>query len=278
MISVLILTRNEERDLPGCLESVRFSDDVHVFDSESTDGTVEIARAAGATVAQRAFTTYAEQRNAALTTTEFRYPWLLILDADERSTPELVREMQRAVQEAPAEVAGFRMRRRDYLFGTWLRHAQMSPLYIRLVRPERARYTRNVNELLEVDGEVRELACPFDHFPFSKGFAHWIAKHNLYSTLEAELIVSGEGTPQASLSDALTQKNFHQRRAAQKALFYRMPARPLLKWIYLVVARGAWLDGRAGITYATLQTIYEYMIVLKTRELRRKEIRCACDL
>lgn len=278
MISVLILTRNEERDLPGCLESVRFSDDVHVFDSESTDGTVEIARAAGATVAQRAFTTYAEQRNAALTTTEFRYPWLLILDADERSTPELVREMQRAVQEAPEAVAGFRMRRRDYLFGTWLRHAQMSPLYIRLVRPERARYTRNVNELLEVDGEVRELTFPFDHFPFSKGFAHWIAKHNLYSTLEAELILSGEGTRQASLGDALTQKDFHQRRAAQKALFYRMPARPLLKWIYLVVARGAWLDGRAGITYATLQTIYEYMIVLKTRELRRKEIRCACDL
>lgn len=278
MISVLILTRNEEHDLPGCLDSVSFSDDVHVFDSDSIDRTAAIARARGATVTTRTFTTYADQRNAALTTLSFRHPWLLILDADERPTPELVAEMKQTVTTAPDTTAGFRIRRRDFLFNTWLRHAQMSPFYIRLVRTGHARYKREVNEFLELDGEVGELKHPFDHFPFSKGLTHWFAKHNLYSTMEAELIVSGEATTDASLSTALSGGDFHQRRAAQKALFYRFPARPLLKWFYMVAVRGAWLDGRAGITYATLQAIYEYMIVLKTRELRRSNIRCACDL
>lgn len=278
MISVLILTRNEEHDLPGCLDSVAFSDDIHVFDSDSTDRTAEIAREHHATVTTRTFTTYAEQRNAALTTLPFRHPWLLLLDADERPTPELVAEMQQAVTSAPETVAGFRLRRRDFLFNTWLRHAQLTPFYIRLVRPTRARYTREVNEVLEVDGEIRNLTQPFDHFPFSKGFTHWFAKHNTYSTLEAQLIVSGEGTSGASVSTALSGADFHQRRIAQKALFYRLPARPLIKWFYMLFVRGGLLDGRAGVTYATLQAVYEYMIVLKTRELRRNNIRCACDL
>ena len=147
MISVLILTKNEERDLAGALASVAWSDDVHVFDSCSTDATVEIARAAGAQVHSRAFDDYATHRNAALGIA-FKYPWVFLLDADERPTPELCAEMQRVVGEAPANTAGFRLRRRDFLFGTWLKHAQLTPFYIRLVRPERARYTRAINEVL----------------------------------------------------------------------------------------------------------------------------------
>jgi glycosyltransferase involved in cell wall biosynthesis len=268
MISVLILTKNEERDLPGALASVAWSDDVHVFDSCSTDATVEIARAAGAQVHSRAFDDYATHRNAALALA-FKYPWVFLLDADERPTPELCAEMQHVVREAPANTAGFRLRRRDYLFGTWLKHAQISPFYIRLVRPERAKYTRAVNEVLEVDGPVAELVHPLDHFPFSKGFAHWVAKHNTYSTMEAELIVRQEGLQHPSLRVALRDPDFHARRLHQKALFYRMPGRPLVKWMYMMFVRGAVLDGPAGVTYATLQAIYEYMIVLKTKELRR---------
>ena len=84
MISVLILTRNEQQDLPACLASVAWSDDVHVFDSFSVDGTVEIARAAGAHVHQRIFDDYAKHRTAALREVPFKYPWLFLLDADER--------------------------------------------------------------------------------------------------------------------------------------------------------------------------------------------------
>jgi glycosyltransferase involved in cell wall biosynthesis len=268
MISVLILTKNEERDLPGALASVAWSDDVHVFDSQSTDGTVEIARAAGAQVHSRAFDDYATQRNAALVL-PFKHSWVFLLDADERPTPELAAEMQRVVGEAPANTAGFRLRRRDFLFGTWLKHAQISPYYIRLVRSERAKYMRAINEVLEVDGPVAELVHPLDHYPFSKGMAHWVAKHNVYSTMEAELIVRGEVLQQPSMRAALGGADFHTRRRHQKALFYRMPGRPLIKWCYMMFVRGAVLDGAAGVAYATLQSIYEYLIVLKTKELRR---------
>jgi glycosyltransferase involved in cell wall biosynthesis len=267
-ISVLILTKNEEQDLPACLASVAWCDDIHVFDSHSTDATQQIARDAGAHLHTRIFDDYATHRNAALSN-PFKYPWVFLLDADERPTPELSAEMQRVVLEAPANTAGFRLRRHDFLFGTWLRHAQISPFYIRLVRPGRARYTRAINEVLEVDGPVAELTQPLDHFPFSKGIAAWVAKHNTYSTMEAELIVRGEGLKDPSLRAALTHPDFHTRRLHQKALFYRMPARPLIKWCYMMFVRGAILDGRAGVTYATLQAFYEYLIVLKTRELRR---------
>jgi hypothetical protein len=279
-ISVLILTKNEQHDLPGALASVAGlagpqpdkiqPDDIHVFDSHSTDATIEIARAAGIQIHTRTFDDFATHRNAALAL-PFKYPWLFLLDADERPTPELFAEMQRVVAEAPANTAAFRLRRRDFLFGKWLKHAQISPWYIRLVRPERARYTRAINEVIEIDGPVAELSHPLDHYPFSKGIAHWIAKHNAYSTMEAELIVRGQGLQRPSLRTALTDPDFHTRRLHQKALFYRMPARPLIKWCYVVFARGAWLDGPAGITYATLQSIYEYLIVLKTKELRRAE-------
>jgi len=269
LISILILTRNEQRDLPDCLASVAWSDDVHIFDSFSTDSTVAIAEAAGAHVSQRVFDDYATHRNAALATLSFKYPWVFLLDADERPTSELSREMQQIALAAPGEISGFRLRRRDFLFGTWLKHAQISPFYIRLVRPERSRYTRAINEVIEVDGVVADLSHPLDHYPFSKGIAHWVAKHNLYSTMEAELIHRQQGLQNPSLKTALRDPDFHTRRLHQKAIFYRLPGRPLIKWLYMVFLRGAILDGAAGLTYATLQSIYEYFIVLKTKELQR---------
>lgn len=270
MISVLILTRNEEQDLPGCLASVDWSDDVHVFDSVSTDRTRAIAEAAGAHVTERPFDNYAAHRNAALRTLSFRHPWLLLLDADERIPAALAAEMQTIVQSpSAAEMSGFSIRRRDFLFGTWLRHAQISPFYIRLVRPERAQYTRAINEVLELDGPRATLTEPMDHFPFSKGIGHWVRKHDLYSTMEAQLIHEQGGLRDPSLRTALRSKDFHERRLHQKALFYRLPGRPIIKWLYMVVLRRAILDGSAGLTYATLQSFYEYLIVLKTRELQR---------
>ncbi len=269
LISVLILTKNEAQDLPACLASVSWSDDVHVFDSHSTDATQTIAREAGVTVHQRVFDNYAAHRNAALRGLTFRHPWLLLLDADERIPEVLAREMQRAVQSAALSQAGFSIRRRDYLFGTWLRHAQISPFYIRLVRPEQAAYTRAINEVIEVRGEIATLSEPMDHFPFSKGIGHWVRKHDLYSTMEAELIHRQQGLNKPSLRTALRSKDFHERRLHQKALFYKLPGRPLVKWVYMMFVRGAVLDGAPGVTYATLQSIYEYFIVLKTKELRR---------
>ena len=271
MISVLILTHNEAHDLPATLDSVAWCDDVHVFDSFSTDATAEIARARGAHLTQRKFDDYSSQRNAALDTLPFKHDWIFILDADEQVSPELAAEIQSVVCDAAAEVAAFRVRRNDFFLGRQLKHAQMTPWYVRLVRHGRARYWRKVNEVLKVDGRVETLNNPLRHYPFSKGLDHWKAKHTRYATMEAETIAAAQTNTQPSLAKALAAKDFHERRLHQKALFYRMPARPLIKFLYLYMLRGGFLDGHAGYKYARLQAWYESLIVQKTRDLRRKD-------
>ncbi|MFK8163479.1 MAG: glycosyltransferase family 2 protein [Lewinella sp.] len=269
MISVLILTKNEAQDLPGCLDSVAWSDDVHVFDSHSTDETVAIAQSAGAKVATRKFDGYASQRNAALNTLNFLHPWILILDADERIPPALPQVLRDNIENAPPGTAGFRLRRRDYLHGTWLKHSQISPFFIRLVARGKAQYHREINEVLEVDGSIVEIEDYFDHYPFSKGMRHWLEKHNVYSTMEAQRwLDEQDGQIGFSLKKALFAKDFNEKRFHQKGLFYKMPGRPLLKWGYMMFYCGGILDGRAGWTYAMLQAIYEYFIVVKSREFQ----------
>ena len=141
------------------------------------------------------------------------------------------------------------------------------PFYTRLIRRGQARYIREVNEVLEVDGLIGDLATPMKHFPFSKGLARWFEKHNVYSTMEARIVAEKQFSTHASLRVALTEKDFHRRRVAQKAIFYRLPLRPLIRWFYILIVRRGIMDGYAGFTYATLQALYEYMIVLKTKEL-----------
>ena len=269
MISVLVLTKNEEQDLPGCLASVAWSDDVHVLDSKSTDRTVAIAREYGAQVTERAFDNWAAHQNWALANLPFRHPWVFYIDADERATPEL-REAMRAAVGAPGEAVAFQVERRDFLMSTWLQHVQVSAFYMRLFRPEKMHYERLVNPVSIPSGPVGRLSGYLDHFPFSKGIAHWIERHNSYSTFEALQIITDGDAADASVRAALFEKDFHRRRYHQKALFYRMPGRPFAKFLLLYLVKRGFLDGRAGLTYSVLQSIYEYLIVLKTRELRAR--------
>jgi glycosyltransferase involved in cell wall biosynthesis len=266
-ISVLVLTKNEEQDLPGCLASLTWCDDIHLYDSFSTDRTAQIATAAGATVTQREFDNWAAHQNWGLRNIRFRHPWVFYIDADERVTPELRDAMFAAVRTSGEHVA-FRMQRRDFFLDTWLRHVQTSPYYIRLFRPEFVRYERLVNPVTLVDGPVGRIDGLLDHHPFSKGISHWLARHNSYSTLEAQQILQGRrGRAPFSIRKALFAGDFNERRYHQKELFYRLPARPLVKFLLLYIAKRGFLDGRAGLTYAVLQSFYEYQIVLKTREL-----------
>jgi glycosyltransferase involved in cell wall biosynthesis len=280
MISILILTKNEERDLPSCLHSVYWSDDVHVYDSGSTDATEAIATRAGANFFVRQRTSgqemfggnEAEHKNWALANLPFKYQWVLHLDADERVTPELAASIQQAVQSPGANVA-FRIRRRDFWGARWLRHVQASSYYLRLFRPEKMRYERLVNPLSIPDGPVGQLSGFLDHYPFSKGMNHWLNRHNSYSTLEAQQIVKNRASNQPfRLSQAFFGKDFNERRFHQKEFFYRLPARPFLKFLVLYVAKRGFLDGSAGFQYAVLQSFYEYMIVLKTKELASKTV------
>ncbi|MEO7029704.1 MAG: glycosyltransferase family 2 protein [Acidobacteriaceae bacterium] len=267
MISILILTRNEAQNLPACLASVAWSDDIHVLDSLSTDDTVAIAKAAGAHVTQRPFDDWSSHQNWALQNLPVKHPWVFYLDADERATPPLCAALLEAAA-APGQAVAFRVQRRDFFLGTWLQHVQTSPFYLRLFRPEKMRYERLVNPISVPDGPTGQVAGFLDHFPFSKGIGDWLDRHNRYSQLEATQVhLNRSQKPVFSLRSALFERDFHRRRTHQKELFYRLPARPFAKFFALYIAKRGFLDGRAGLTYATLQAIYEYMIVLKTREL-----------
>jgi len=266
VISILILTKNEEQDLPGCLESVQWSDDIHVYDSLSDDKTTDIAESFGATVTPRAFDNWSSHQNWGLENIPFKHKWVFYIDADERMTPELREAIKTAVRD-PGNKVAYRVQRRDFFMGTWLKHVQASPFYMRLFRPEKMRYERLVNPISLADGPVGEVSGFLDHYPFSKGVSHWLNRHNSYSTFEAQQILDNRDKhADFSLIKAFSAKDFHEKRFHQKELFYRLPARPLIKFAILYFGKLGFLDGRAGLTYSILQSIYEYMIVLKTRE------------
>ena len=241
-ISVLILTKNEEQDLPGCLESVSWSDDIHVLDSYSTDRTVQIAEDRGCRVVQRIFDNWSAHQNWALANLRFKYEWVLYLDADERVSEKLSFSLRNAVRVTSA--SAFRIQRRDFFRdGTWLKYSQISPYFVRMFRPECVRYERLVNPVTIVRGETVGLEGYLDHYPFSKGISFWLKRHVRYAELEAETKMNGAIIPLGKcLMNSIFAKDFAVRRASQKAIFYRMPLRPIIKVIYMLLFRGSFLD------------------------------------
>jgi glycosyltransferase involved in cell wall biosynthesis len=268
--SVLVLTLNEEVNLTDCLKSVEWSDDVVVFDSYSADRTVEISRSFGATVVQRRFNGYASQRNAALNQVIYKHPWVLMLDADERVTRELRNDIEACIAKAPGDVVMFRIRRKDYFMGRWLRRSSGYPTWFgRLVRPGRVRVEREVNEEYHADGKVGAITEHLIHFHFNKGIANWFERHNTYSTMEAETLLKEMG------SGVSWRKIFSRdpviRRKGLKRLAHRLPATPLVSFVYLYLFRLGFLDGIPGLAFCVLRGIYECMVALKVAESRRRQ-------
>ena len=267
-VSALILTLNEEINIAACLDSLSWCDDVVVFDSLSSDRTRAIAEERGVRVVTRAFDNWSAHQNWAVTNIEFRHPWVLYLDADERCPTELRDDVLRHARNDAPEAA-FRVRRKDFFMGRWLKHAQLYPTWlVRLFRPQRIRYERLVNPVAIVDGPIGELAGHIFHYPFSHGVSHWVARHNRYSDMEA--IEAAKVRDSRATSGSVWAKDPNERRRALKDIFFRMPARPLLKFLYYYGWRRGFLDGRAGFTYATLQAFYEYLIACKGAELDRR--------
>ena len=203
--SVLILTLHEEDNLPRCLESLRWCDDVVVYDSNSTDKTVEIATQAGARVIQRKFDNWASHQNWGVQNIEFKHPWVYYIDADEVMTPELAEEVQRIAGDPNTQEAAFRVRRKDMFFGRWIKRSSMYPVWIvRLFRPEKIRWERLVNPVAIVDGKEGNLSGQMIHYVFNMGLRAWIARHNQYATFEAqESLLSAQNTLAAALTDTI---------------------------------------------------------------------------
>ncbi len=268
-VSVLILTLNEEKNLPRCLQSLGWCDDIVVLDSFSTDRTVEIAKAAGARVVQRRFDNYAAQRNYGLNEIEFKYPWVLMLDADEACTDAFYREIAAKMGQADNDICLYRFRRKDFFMGRWLRRSGGYPSWFgRLMKRGHVKVEREINEEYHTDGEVGFLEAHIHHYPFNKGFAAWFEKHNRYSDMEAAFISQGKNE---IVWKNLFSRDPSVRRQFVKAVVYRLPGRPVIMFFLLYVVRGGFLDGRAGLTYCLLRAFYEFMINCKVKEYRLRK-------
>jgi len=270
-ISIFIQTLNEEDNLPRCVESLSWSDDIVVLDSFSSDSTEEIAKSYGCRFYQRPYDGRANNQNWAVENIEFKHPWVYYSDADEVVPSELRDEILQVTSDVARPEIAYRVRFKNMFMDRWIKHSSMYPSWIaRLFKPDKIRWEREANPVAIIDGPVGFLQNHFYHYSFNKGFNAWFEKHNNYSNYEAEetlkSLCNGDFKPSEVFS-----RDPAIRRAALKRLSFRMPGRPFAKFAYMYLLRAGFLDGRAGLTYCTLQAIYEYMICCKVRELRRRQ-------
>ncbi len=271
-ISVLIPTFNEELNIERCLQACSWSDDITVFDSFSTDRTVEIAARLGARVIQRKWDSELGQRTAMLQV-PFKHKWVFNPDADEVATPEFLEEMFRLVGDAADDVAVFRMRRKDIFQGKWIKHSSVDAYFGRLWRPELISFERLINTVCIAHGKDLKMNERLIHYAFEKGLDDWFAKHNHYSKVEAQIALTSLEKPMPRLSE-LMSSDLMARRLALKELFAKLPGRPVVRFIYMYIWRRGFLDGSAGLNYCLMVSFYEFMIVLKAQamlEARKKQ-------
>lgn len=269
-VSVMIFTLNEEIHLPSCLDALDWADDVIVVDSFSKDRTVEICRERGVCFFQNRFEGFGSQRNWALDNTQPHHDWILILDADERVTPELAVELKGIAESDPAGVGAWRVRRRFYMWGRWLRHSSLYPTWVvRFIHRERVRYiNRGHAETQEVKGEIRDLAHDLIDENL-KGINEWFERQNRYSRKDAEFELERESD--GLLLAELISGDPLKRRAALKRLAWRVPARGLIYFLYSYIWRRGFLDGRDGFVFCRMRAMYQTEVAIKKYNLRKRK-------
>ena len=274
-ISVLIPIKNEAENLPRCLNSVQWAEEILVVDSQSTDGSAEIAQQHGAKVVQFEFNgTWPKKKNWALEHLPFKNHWVFILDADEVLSPAAEAEFAKAITNA-GDIAGYWINRRFMFMGRWLRHAYYPNWNLRLFRHALGRFEKltdaptnsgdnEVHEHVLVNGRTAKLRVEIDHYAFPS-IDIFIEKHNRYSNWEARVAAD---TLRDSSSGKISSRTVDRRRKLKK-LSRQLPFRPLLRFLYVYVWQKGFLDGREGYYFARLHAFYEFLSVAKTYELTR---------
>jgi len=269
VISVVVLTKDEAANLPRCLGSVAWADDVLVLDSGSSDDTVAVAHSLGARVMTRPFDAFGSQRNFAMEQGGLRNEWVLHLDADEVVPPELRAALQAIVREgAGARFPAWRIPSKVILMGRWLKHAGMYPAYqVRFGRRDALRFIDHGHGQREAlpPEQVGTIEAPFDHYNFSKGLNDWFARHLRYARAEAVQAMAERGT--ALQPGDLLSRDPTVRRRALKRLGNRLPFRPTLRFWYAFAVRRGFLDGAAGYRYSRMLETYQRFIDLNIAEL-----------
>jgi len=270
-LAVIILTFNEEANLPAALDSViGWAGEIFVVDSYSTDRTVDIAletASRGVRVVQHPFENYSAQWNWALEHLPISAEWILKLDADERVTPAFREEADRFLASAPAEVHGVYFRRRIFFMGQPLNWGGVASNYdLRLWRRGKGRFDdRGVNEHMLVSGKTVQFTSQIDHHN-SKSIGDWLDKHNRYASLEAINIIKGNLYGDVK-PRVLGQPD--QRRMWLRKIYFAAPGRCLAYFLYRFILRFGFLDGAAGFRFALLHAVFLYWIDLKIAEYRQ---------
>ena len=238
-ITAAIIARDAAKDLPDCLNSVKWCNHcLVVVDDRTVDGSAQLARDIGAQVVVRRFESWADQRNAALShcTTD----WTLFIDADERATRTLSAEIDSVLEDERPE-AGFWIPRMNLICGRWVRHGGWYPDHqLRLLRRERSRYdpARPVHEIVLLDGESSYLTQPFLHYNYYS-LAEITRRQETYAPYDAARLRS-QGTLRARALLGGPAREFYRR----------------------YVQLGGAFDGPIGILLAVVLASYELRVRL----------------
>jgi len=265
-VGVLILAKDEEVNLPDCLHSVLgwAAQVIVVLDPTTRDRSRGVALGLGAEVVEHSFTNYAEQKNWALGELPWRHEWVLIVDADERVSPDLRRDVETVVTTNPS-VDAYAVRFRFIFYGRWMRHSWYGTWIVRLLRLGRARYeARGVHEHVMVDGPLGYLKGDLIHDGM-KGMDDWIAKHNRYATAEAHAQLN---SPDRSVEGRFFGTRIQRRRFLKEQVWRRLPFRPLWLFILLYFVRLGFLDGRLGLRFCLMHAVFESFVTAKVWERR----------
>ena len=244
-VTAVIAAHNESANIEACIASVDWASQVMVVENDSIDDTVDRARGAGATVISPKFTTIGAQRNHAIG--RITTPWVFVLDADERCTPELAAEIARVVA-TPGNHAAFRVPRRNFFLGKEIRHGGWgSDRPVRLFKKELRYNASLVHEHVDVTGEVGALKNALLHYTYTS-LDQYFEKFNRYSRWWAE------------------QNHARGRRGSAAAVVFKPPAR----FISMYLLKGGFLDGAPGIVVACLAAASVMAKYARLWELSRK--------
>lgn len=276
-ISVIVPTKDEAENIAECLESLTEFNEVFVVDSQSSDRTTEIAKTYGANVIQFNYDgEWPKKKNWAISNLPLRNEWILIIDADERMTPELRDEMAEAIE--VSDISGYYIRWKFIFLGKWMKHSWNHGWMVRLFRRNSGKYEdlgmrfeggwdNEVHEHLIVNGRVGQLKSYLLH-DSKKTLEAWIAKQNEFSTWNAEKRRRQRDETLISALRFIGSTDLLQRRRILKAIFIRLPAKPILLFFYLYVIRLGLLDGVAGLYFCALRASHELNICAKMHEAR----------
>jgi glycosyltransferase involved in cell wall biosynthesis len=246
-LSVTIITYNEEENIKDCLESVKWSDEIVIVDSFSSDKTVEIAREFTPKVFQNKWTNFSEQKNLALE--KASNEWVLSVDADERATPKLKEEILTILNSEFQSFNGYYIPRRNHYLGRWIRHCGWYPDYkLRLFRRAKGRFNeRTVHESVVVEGRKGYLKSYLNHYSY-KNLSDHLGRIDKFSTLAAEQMF----------------------RDGKRARFFDLLFLPLTRFIKMYLIKRGYLDGIYGLIVSVMGSFYVFTKYLKLWELSRR--------